>query len=202
MGAVDHEGICFPPADDSAIRPDDLPDFLSDSPEHFITITSAIAFIDHMEVIDIHDNGVHGRIFMMLVILLSIPVKILTVIKTCQLIPLCGLDDIPVFRKFYGPAHAGLDHAHSRIGLGDKIDRAKVKALDFRLLLCRGHNNGDPGQMLIFSDFFQHIETGHDRHQDVQKNKGKGILVAFDHGHGLGTIAGKEHFIFILKHLP
>ena len=81
MRAVDHKGIRFPAADDPSGIFDDLPDLLADTAEHIITIGCAEPFIDHMKMIDIHHDGIHFHILMMLIETLCIAIEILPVIQ-------------------------------------------------------------------------------------------------------------------------
>ena len=81
MGTVDKEGVVFPAADDAAILTDSLLQPPGDAPEHFISVRLTVALIDHMKVIDIYDNGVHGQVSVMGIKLICIVVEIIPVIE-------------------------------------------------------------------------------------------------------------------------
>ena len=100
MRAIDKEGICFLTADDTAFDSDEFPDTFTDPLQHFIAIGIAIAFIDHMEVVDIDDDRIHIGVLVELVVLLGVAIEVFLVVKVGQRIPFRGKDDIPIFGKF------------------------------------------------------------------------------------------------------
>ena len=81
----------------------------------------AVAFVDHMEVVDVDDDRVQILVLVMLVVLLRVAVEILFIIQTRQRVALRGVDDVPVLRELNGAVHAGEHHPGQRIGLGDEV---------------------------------------------------------------------------------
>ena len=80
MWKIGHERIGFTATDDSVTVCYRLADLLTDRTQYLITVSCPEAFIDHMEMIDIEYDCIHGDIFMMLVILFCIPVEVFPVI--------------------------------------------------------------------------------------------------------------------------
>ena len=149
MGAVGHKGISLTPAHDTIGIRNSLPDTFTDPLQDLVTVGIAEALIDHMEMVDIHHDGVHGLVFMVLIILLRIAVKKLPVVKTGEGIPLCGHDDLPVLRQLDGFQDTGHHDPGLGIGLWNIINGAQRQAFDLRILVCGQYDHRDVLQLWL-----------------------------------------------------
>ena len=70
---------------------------------------------------DVQHQGVRCLVLMKRVVYFRVPVKILPVIQSRQLIALRPADQILVFGKLDAAPNAGQDNLVPRIGLGDKV---------------------------------------------------------------------------------
>ena len=199
MGAVHHKGIGVSSADDSVRIGNDRPHLLSDPSENLVSVGFAVALIDHVEVVDIHNDRIHREILVILVKLLRVTVKVFSVIQSGQLIPFRELDDIPVFRQLDRVQDPGLDHAFHRIGLRHEVDRAQVQALDFRFFFRGRHDHGNEREFRILPYLFQHLDSGHHRHQNIQQKKRQCFLVTAEHLHRLRSVTGVKNLILVLQ---
>ena len=198
MGAVDQEGIRFPAADDTARLLDHRQSFLCDLFQNLIPVGLAVALVDHMKMIDIHDDGIHGKILVVHVKLLRIPVEELPVVESRQLIPFRPADDIPVLGELDGAPHSGLDDLRLRIGLGNKIDGAQSQALHLRIFVGGHYNHGDPGQIRICLELMENIQAIHIAQNEIQKYQAQEVFVLIDDLQGLPARGGKENPIIVL----
>ena len=114
---------------------------------------------------------------MVLVELLGKAVEVLLVVKLGQLIALGGLDDVAVLRELDRALQARFDDADGGIGLRNEVDSPELEALDLGFFLGRRDDDGNTGERFVLFDRFQHVQTGHHRHQDVEQNQREGGCV-------------------------
>ena len=195
VGAVDHEDVRLTAADDAARVPHRFPQAFTDAAQHLVAIGVAEAFVDHVEVVDVHNDRVHLHVPMMLVELLGIAVKVFAVIQPRQRIPLGGLDDVAVLAQFDGAPGAGQDHPWLRIGFGNKVDCTEFEASDLGVLIGRQDNDGDLLQLRIILDLPEHLGAGHHRHQQIQQDQRELILVRADLLQRLASVFGKDQLV-------
>ena len=199
MRAVDHEGVGFPAADESAGIPYQFTGFLSDAAQHLISVWLAVALVDHMEVIDIQNDCVRLRFRMVLVKLRGVAIEEFLVEESGELVPLGGLNDLPIFREFDDSQYAGQNHIDSRVGLRNKIDRAELQALQLSRLLRSGDDDGDMLQVFICLSSFQHLKTGHDRHEQIQQHQRQRIFVLMHQRECFRTVCGTENLVIVAQ---
>ena len=200
--AIGHERIGFPAGDNAIGFLHQAKDLLGYASEHLIAIRPSIPFVDHAEMVDVNENGVHLNVFVELVVLLGIAIEILPVEQPRELVTFRRLDDVAVFRKLDGALDARLDDVEGRIRLGDEVDGAEPQTLDLGLALSRDYDNRHPRKLGIFLDGLEHLDAGHDRHQDIEQYQRQVISVPADGLQRLCPIAREQHLIFFLEHGP
>ena len=97
MREVKKECISLLSACQAAPYADCFEQLFADQTKHFISVAFPIPLIYHAEMIDIYNDSVHFRIFMIVIILLRIAVEKFFIVKSCQQVFLCRLDNFPVF---------------------------------------------------------------------------------------------------------
>ena len=147
MGAVEQESIPVLTAGDAAVLR-----YLALQPgrhmaENLISVGSAVALIDHMEMADVHHHGIRWSFPMIGVHLFHIPVEELPVVQPRQMIALGGADDVPVLKELDGPQYPGQHHPGQRIGLGNKVRSPLGQALRLRLAVRGHHDHGNPAEL-------------------------------------------------------
>lgn len=130
MGTVDHEGVCFSAADNSAGVCDHLANFETDASEDFVTVGVAESFIDHTEMVDVDDDGVHFHGFMVLIEKLCIVVEEFTVVEIGKGIAFGGLDGETILKELDGAADTCKDHAGCGVGFGDEVRCTEGEGFD------------------------------------------------------------------------
>ena len=89
MRTVHQEGVRIAPADDTAGRIRDLLKTFGDLLEHFVAVCFAVTFIDHPEVIDVNDDGVHLRVLVELVQLLRVAEEVVSIVQPRESVSFC-----------------------------------------------------------------------------------------------------------------
>ncbi len=200
--AVDHEGVCFPAADDSAGITDHLTGLLTDAPEDLVSVCLAVTLVDHVEVVDIQDDRVGLHVRMALIKLLGVAIEEFLVEKAGELVPFGGLDNVPVFRELDNPENTGEDNVDRRVGLRNKIDCAELQAFQLGRLLRGGDDDGDVLELLVRFGAFQDLITRHDRHEQIQQNQGQSVLPFAHQTERFRTVRSAEHLIIIAQIVP
>ena len=178
--AVDQESICLAPADDSPGALYDAAQLLADAPQDFVAIGPPVALIDHVEVIDVHDDRVHGQVLVKLIELLRIAEKEFFVVESGQRVPLCLVDDIAVLRELDRSLHARLDHLRQGIGFGNKVDRAKCQALHLCRAVARHDDDRQLFTAMILANITQHVEAVDVRQDQVQQDQTERVVMEVD----------------------
>ena len=156
---VQKECVCLLPARQTSFRTNCFEQLRSDLTQYFISVISAVALIDHAEMIDVDDHGIHFRVFVIMIVLLSIAVEELLVIQAGQRVPFCRLDYLSVFGQFDDTQHSCMYYVDSRIRFRDKVCSAKPEALYLRVFLRSHDDHRDMRQELVFLHRFQHIKA-------------------------------------------
>ena len=168
MGAIRHERVSFASADDAASFVYSGEKLVCDAAQHFVAVIRAEAFVDEAEVVDIDDDGIHVRVYVVVVELLGVLVEVLAIEQASQLVALRFGDDEPVFVQFDCALDACMDNICLRIGLGDEVVCPEVQAFDFGVLVRRRDDDGDVGQFGVGAHDVQCICAAHDRHLQIQ----------------------------------
>ena len=199
MGTVDHEGVRLPAADDPAVFLHHLAHLLADPAQDTIPVDRAEALVDHVEMVDVHDDGVHLRLLVVMVKLLGIAVEIFAVVKPCQGVPFCGIDDLSVLREFDRAEDTRQHDACLGIGLGYEIDRAQRQALDLRILIGGQDNDRDHRQFRLLPHPPQDFQSAHDRHLQIHQNEGE-LFTRLPHFfQRFPAVLCIDHFIIVLQ---
>ena len=98
VGAVDKEYVRFATAAHTADLTGYLTDALSDSGEHAVSILLSVALVQHVEVVDVQHDGIHGHIGVMLVVHPNVAQEVVEVKQVRQAVALGGLDDVALLR--------------------------------------------------------------------------------------------------------
>ena len=201
MGAVDHEGIGVQTADDAAGVLHHFAQMGADPPEHLVAVGAAVALVDHVEMVDVHQDRVHLQILVELVELLGVAVEELLVVEARQFVAFCGLDDVLVLGQLDDALNSGQDHVDGGIGLGNEVDSAQLQAFHFRFPFRGRDDDGNAGEGAVVLDGLEDLQAGHDRHEDVQKDQRQRVLMLTDHGHGFRAVSGEQDLVFPLQDL-
>ena len=178
MGTINHEGIGISAADDAAGITNHLPNLFPDATEDFVAIDFAVALVDHMEMVDIDDDGVCRQVFIAEVKLLRMIIEEFSVIQPCQFVAFCGLDGTAILLELNNTANSSQWNGHiRRIRLCQRVDGTQLKASGFRSRIRSGDNDRNVLQSLIGHDSFQNIEAGHHRHHQIQQNERERVAV-------------------------
>ena len=148
-----------------------------------------------MKMIDIHHDGIHFQILMMLIETLCIAVEIFPVIQFGERIALCIPDDAPVFGKFNTAQDAGKDHLGLRIRFGNKIRRPHPEDLHLSIQIRCQNDHRDMMHLRICLDSLKHLPAGHPGHHQIQQDHRERIPVFPDHLHGALSIPGTQDLI-------
>ena len=175
--AVDQKRIRIAAAGNAACLLHESQRPFSDTPENVIAVTLAIAIIDRVEMIDVHQDSIRWPLGMMRIKLDSIAIEKVSVIKACQLIPLCPAKDIPVFRKLNGAQHTGKNNLLPWVRFRDKVDGAQRKAFHLRVTVRRHDDNGDTGKADIGFHLTQHVQSVDIRQIQIQKDQAQCLIL-------------------------
>ena len=107
--AINQKSICLQTAGKAAGLTEQYTDQVGNPAKDCVAILPAVPLVDDMEMIDIHQDRIHGYFFITQVILLGVTVKIFPVIESCKRILFCRLDQLPVFCQFNGAFYPGHD---------------------------------------------------------------------------------------------
>ena len=170
MRTIDEESIRTAAAADTADLTGDLTDTLTDTGKYTVAILFAITLIQHMEVIDIKDNGIHRHISVVLIIHLYITQEVIQVEQVGQTVAFSRLDDIALFCKFDTPVDTSLDDFSRRIRFRNEVDRADQQTVDLGTLVSRHDNDRNTLEFFFFLHDLQNFHATHVRHLQIQQH--------------------------------
>ena len=98
MGAVNVEGVRAAAAADAPCLARKGPDLLTDVSEHTVSEGPSVQLIDHLEMIDVYVDRIHGDLPVVAVIHIGIADKIFKGVELCQALTFRGLDCVTVFQ--------------------------------------------------------------------------------------------------------
>ena len=199
VGAVDVEGIRAAAAADAPCLPRKSPDLFADVAEHPVSVGSAVQLVDHLEMIDVHIDRIHGDLPVVAVIHIGIADKILKSVELCQALTLCGLDGVAVFQQLDALADAGPDDLPGRVGLVDEIHGPQVQALHLRLLVSRQDNDGNALELRVRLHGPEDLHAIHAGHLQIEQDEGQVIPVGNRLLHGLHAVRGEENPVLLLQ---
>ena len=201
VGTIDHEGIRLAPTHNAALFPHHIAHPLANAAQDGITAGGSEALVDHAEVVDVDDDGIHGRFPVVLVELFTVAVEILPAVKPREHIAFGREDDLSVFDEFNGTKHPGSNHIRLGVRLGDKVDGAEGKALRLRSMVGGNDDDGDlrNGGVLLF--YAQKLNAIHTRHHQIQQHHGKRLGMAAHHLQRLQAVAGIEQLVIFLQYM-
>ena len=200
MGAVDVEGVRLVAADDAAGILDDVAHALADAPQHLVAVGLAIALVDHVEVVHVDHDGVHGHVLVVHVVLLGVAIEEFLVVQPRQVVPLGGAQYVPVLRQLYGAQHPRQDHAGHGIGLGDEIDGPEAQALHLDVPVRGQHDHRQPGIAGRLLDVPQDVRAAHVGQVQVQQHHAQIVRPGRQHRQRLRARGGEDQIIGLLQH--
>ena len=140
--------------------------------QNLIPELSSVHLIQHMEMLDIQNYGVHVRLVLIVIHPGNILIEEITGIKTCQGIPFRRIQDSSVLIQLNDPGAPGFYHFRTSIWLGEKIICPEINALNLcRLFRCHDYNRNiaeHPLRTYPLKEF----KTVHDGHKKIQEHKG------------------------------
>ena len=155
-----------------------------------------------MEVVYIHNDGVHFHLHIMPIVHPDVVLEIAQVVKPGEGIPLRRLDDIPLFGQFDAAVHSGLHNLRRRIRLRDKVHGADLEALHLGTLVGCQHDDRNSSQFGFLLHDLQYFHTTHAGHLQIQKDNRDFILVFPDLLQRLSAIRRIQQVVLSLEHIP
>ena len=201
MRAVNEEGIRSAAAAYAAHLAGYLTDALSDPGEHAVAVLLSIALIQHMEMVDVQNNGIHQHIVIMLIIHADIAVEVVGVEQVRQAVALRGLDDAGLFRDLDTAVDACLYDFNRGIRFGNKVDCPDLETVYLCALISSHYDDRYPLELLLFFHHLQNIHTAHLRHLKVEQHQCQIVFMGFDLFQCLDSVRGIFYFIITFEHI-
>ena len=158
-GAVEQKGIRFAAAGDAARLLHQFQQLRADPPEHFVPVALAVAVVDGMKVIDVHQDRVCGIVLVIDIQLHRVAVEKFLVIQARQLVALGPAKDVAVLGQLNGAQDTGQHDLLHRIGLGDKVNGPQGQAFHLGLAVGGHDDDGNPGITDVGLHLAQQIQT-------------------------------------------
>ena len=168
---VDHEGVRVAAADDAPVVVDDGPGLLPHPLEHLVAVGAAVALVDHMEVVDVDDDGVHEQVAVASIVLLRVAIEEVRVVQPRQHIALRLADDDPALGQLDGAAHPGHDDLRAGVRLGNEVGGALSEALHLRVPVRRQHDHRHAVQHPVGLEPAQDVHAVDIRQVQIQQDQ-------------------------------
>ena len=194
MGTVDQERVALPPTDDAAVGVHVVRDAPADPAQHVVAVGLAVPLVDHVEVADVHQDGVHGQVLVVGVVLLGVTEEELLVVQAGELVALGGADDVAVFGELDGMADPGQQRVRAQVRRGDEIHGPAVEKLGLHCLVIREDDDGNAHQLRVLVHLADDVDALHVRKGQLQQHQAHAVLVGielFQHRRARGS--GKDH---------
>ena len=202
VGTVDHEDIFLPPADDTAGLLHRVTEISAYMLQNLVCTDPAVAVDDQVEPVNVYNERVHRILFVILVVTGRVVIKIFAIVQAGQRVSLRRMDDLPVLRQLNYAADPGEYDPFRRIGLGDKVHRAKLKTFHFGFLVRCHDDHRELRPLRGLFQLLQHGDACHDGHQKVKQNQRDLPLAACDFLQRFLTVFREDHIIFIRESHP
>ena len=137
----------------------------------------------------------------MLVIHPNVAEEIIQVQQVRQAVALRGLYDIPLLAEFNTPVDTDLYDFSRGVGLGNKVDRADLQAIDLRALIRRHNDHRNGPELLLFLHHLQDLHAAHLRHLKVKQHDGQIVFMGFDLFQRFISVRGIQNLIVLLQHI-
>ena len=171
----------------------------ADIAQHRVCAFSSVALIDDMEMVDVHDDGIHFLIPVIQVILVGISIEEFFVVKTGKVVTLRAADDVPVFAELNGPAHTGMDYFRQRIRLRNKVDRSQIQAVDLGFPVGSQYDHGNSRIVDIVLNPAEYIKAVHIRQEKIKQYDAQSVKMSANSIHRFCAIGCKNQCICILQ---
>ena len=200
MGVQQQEAVALQPPGDGAVLGSHALEMPPDQPDHLVAEIAAPQLVDHVEMVDVKDHGVHGPTGIVQLELLAVVVEELPAVQVRHLVLFGGGDDVAVLRQLDGPGdarHHDLRHAE---GLRDEVRRAHAQGRHLRRLLARQHHHGDALELRVGLQHLQQLIARHHGHVQVQQHHGQRVGVGADQLETLPAVLRVQQMEVVLQH--
>ena len=202
VAAIDQKGVGFQAAGEAAGFAEQQTDQVGNVAKDGIAVLLAVPLVDDMEMVDVHQDGIHGNLFITQIELLGVTEKILPVVEPGKGILFRRLDQFPVFCQFDGTFYPGQDNFRQRVRFGNEIAGAQLQAGNLGFMVGGQHDDGDVLHNFVVFYKLQQIEPVNPRHNQIQQDQGQFVAVVADGGQSLFAVLRKNNFILFRKNLP
>ena len=151
MRAIRHKRVGLATANDATRLANNLEQRTANASENLVAVLGAKALVHKVEVVDVHNDGVHCQIHVMAIELLGVTIKVLAVVEARERVPLGRVDYEAILMKLDCALDACQNDLCLRIGLGNKVVGTNLQAFDLGILRCGNNNNGNVRQLGVVS---------------------------------------------------